>query len=1001
MKADSVSFFANYEIIETIHISPEGVIYRAVEKSAGTKVLIKKYYPDLIWSDDILDEFFNLVGYLRFIEHEYLLSIMDIGKADGKPYVVFTDHAATLLCDRQAGQPNQKETVDFLFNVAEALDFLHKQEILHGGLTPENIAIDPYGYPLLFDFGLSGVFKKVLLENLDDGFENLSSTNLKCTSPEQIFGRNPTRISDIYTFGIAAYYYIFGTFPFEGQYTPETALSHFSSNLVPVQRPEDVSINTLQLIQKCIQVNPEKRFQNFSDILSSLERIKSGKKAHLRFDKRFAIQTTPIRLPMHVGVSRSFAGAMVLGISLILFYYLFASQSEPPASPVTITVTKPATARPTQRQQPPMETPTKFVTATSNAPVETSYELAFEGEEPYALSETISIANLSALREISRLGYGTPEEADVAPDNSHVALATSGGVLILEGNQPLKWIDPQGWATSVQFSPDGTTLAVGLATGEIQLWDWQTATKSATLTGHTKKINRILFSPDGRLYSASADQHVMAWDLKSGKSVRDIAAHSQPVNDIAVTRDGKTLVSCSDDQLIRVWDLASSSKLYELGSEYVDGAIKAIAISSDDAYLAAGGISGFLYQWKLITTPLPTGTRLQFRADIVPVAERIWSLQYIRNDQDLLVGVDDGESITYDATRIKYGGISLLFEIPRRAKKLYDIFGSDFDFAAFSVFRGDNTISINWDGRVTFQQDQIVSPMFDSLDRLDFSPDGTVLAAGGKSGSTHVWDLTTNQPLYKNFYYLPFGDPIAPDGSTIAIIVPSSNSTGGNIYQLKNLTGAQTTLDLTDILPDANVGYTQDGSIFIAADAKTSKAWDYTSGIEVDVQAQDYFGCRIITSKNNVRDRLLVNSAIDIFLPGDDAHIDSLCPKSFQVRKNVSAFSRDLNLLAFINSNGSLEGYDVLKKTGPWQPYHLASSTLVTSIAISPDSGIIAVGEASGKIIFFDSKTGQPVGKLVGNFGSLQAIKFSEDGKKIATSGTDGVVRVFGIVEIK
>jgi serine/threonine protein kinase len=88
MKEDSAKTIGNYEITETIHETAEGIIYRALESSSGNRVLIKKYYPAMIWSEEALDEFFNLASYLRFIEHEFLLSVLDIGKQDGIPYIV-------------------------------------------------------------------------------------------------------------------------------------------------------------------------------------------------------------------------------------------------------------------------------------------------------------------------------------------------------------------------------------------------------------------------------------------------------------------------------------------------------------------------------------------------------------------------------------------------------------------------------------------------------------------------------------------------------------------------------------------------------------------------------------------------------------------------------------------------------------------------------------------------------------------------------------------------
>ncbi len=1007
---NSLKSIASYEIQGAIHVAAEGVIYRAVDRTSGNRVFIKKYYPSLTWSDEVINEFFNLISYLRFFEHEYLLSILDVGKYEGVPYVVFADDSFTLLSHCQGGQVNQKEALNFLSRVAEALEFLHAQEIVHGSMDVNNIALDPNGYPLLFDFGLSGVFKRLMLENMDDGFDNLSIANLACTSPEQILGRAPTRASDVYTFGIIGFHYIFGEFPFTGKYTVETAELILAHNVLrAVNPPETISFDTIQFLQKCIQVNPEERFSGFPLILKTLERMKSGNRVRFKFEKRFEVEKPAKR----VRISFAPIGVTVLiATGLIVLSYLFIrnTRASPPPTQsyeITSTFTEPSAI---QTQAPIVsETPAGSAASAQSSPTPIqpkTYKLAFEGEEPFNINEPISPVNIGDLREISRLGYGRPEEADVAPDDDHIAVATSAGVIIFKGNQLLKWIDSQGWATSVQFSPDGAILAIGMRNGEIQLWDWQAGTKISILAGHTNKINRILFSQNGLLYSASADQHIIVWNLNSNQAIHDISAHSRAVNDIAVTSDARILISCSDDQLIRVWDLASGNKLYELKSPYFTGSIKAIALTSDDAYLAAGGESGYLYQWNLITTQFGVDTNPQRRTDIVPVKQRIWSLEYIRNNQALLVGVDDGNSITYDATRQEYGGVSLSFEIPRHSLKLVEVFGPEFSFNSFSVFRGNNVISANWDGQVTSQQSQFISGMYDLLDRLDFSPDGKILAAGGRRGSTHVWDLTTNQPIYKNLYFLPFGDPISPDGSSIALIVPKSIRTSTavlteEIYQMKNLSGAQSTRDLSQTLPNANVGYTDNGSIFIAANLTGQKAWDSSSGSETRLNGYPYTGCWVIASATNIKDTLQVNSAAGRLPSGDQEHINSLCPKTYQHRENPSTFSNDLSLMVYVSSSGLLEGYDVLKKSPAWPPYRLDNAEAVTTLAVSPDGSIIAVGDASGVIAFFNGKAGEFISKIVGNFGALYAIEFSEDGKMIATAGADGIARIFGIAEIK
>jgi WD40 repeat protein len=323
---------------------------------------------------------------------------------------------------------------------------------------------------------------------------------------------------------------------------------------------------------------------------------------------------------------------------------------------------------------------------------------------------------------------------------------------------------------------------------------------------------------------------------------------------------------------------------------------------------------------------------------------------------------------------------------------------------------------LNWDGRVSSQNARLTQPRYDVLDRLDFSADGTILAAGGKRGSIHIWKLTTNaliyegfyalradQPIYEGEHSLPLGDPIAPDGSAIVLVVPkairtSERTLNAAFYQIRSLTGGGTPKELTQTIDDAHVGYASNGSIVIAANLKESRAWDYATGNETNISGYPYIGCWITASANNLQDWLQVISAAGIFPLTDDEHVNSLCPKTYQFRGSRSAFSEDLSSMAFVNSSGQLEAYDVLAKASPWQPYRLENP--VTTLAISPDGSLIAVGEETGRALFIDGESGQLVGEITGNFGRLEAIEFSEDGQKIATAGQDGLVRVFGIVEL-
>ena len=1005
MKEVSAKLIDNYLISETIHDSVEGVIYKSVDNKSGNKVLIKLYYPTLAWSDEVLSEFFNLVSYLRFIEHEYLLPILDVGKHENLPYVVFEDRSEFLLINKPESQISDNDALNFSKHVAEALDFLHKQEILHGTLNPSNIIVDSDGFPQVFDYGLSGVFKKLLIENTDDGFDNLSIANLKSTSPEQIQGRTPTRLSDLYSFGIIFYYYIFHEYPFDSQYLPEIAASHIMPGLVRnVDLPKTMSGKTLQVIQKCLQVDPRSRFESFAQLVDVLNRVLNGKQPRISYTKRFTVR----RSGSSFRRDWIYASGIVVLIALVSFYIYSQRSLSPTIEPTSAAPLLPnSTEIPTKRESP---TPTSAVSNSIQTVISPTIlptqgtidsnvsKPAFENEKPAIPNEVISTSNLAQLHEIARLGYGKPESADISSNND-IAIATSAGVFIFRGTQLTHWFDVQGWATAVQFSKDDNLLAVGLKTGVIQVWDWQKENRIAVLSKHSGQINRILFTED-KMYSASEDRSIILWNLKSLTPIGDpIQAHSAGVNDIAVTSDGRILISCADDQLIRVWDLASKKKLYELTSKNArdfTGNMRAVAISSNDAFFAAGGDSGYLYQWKnWLPSSANSNPKPLLRNDVAPVGKKIWSIEYIRpdadlNDANLLLGLDGGESSIYVANRQKYEGISLSFNISSSPSGLSDVFGSGFGFESYSTFRNEITVSVNWDGSVTSDQSQLIAPMYDNLDRLDFSPRGDVLAAGGRRGTTNVWNLDNNQPLYKNLYFMPFGDPIAPDGSTIAILI-------GDSYQMKQLTGSQTAQDLSGAPKGGVVSYTSDGSVFVSSNLTQSKTWDFASGYETLFNRFIYLGCQITVSANDNKD-LQVVSASGILPVKDarDSRADLLCPKSEKVKGNLSAFSKTLNLLVYINQNGLLEGFDASTNRTMWTS-RLNNPGNATALAVAPDGSIVAAGDSAGIITFYDGVTGNQISQVVGNFGPIHAIIFSDDGKKIATAGEDGIARTFGI----
>ena len=94
-----------------------------------------------------------------------------------------------------------------------------------------------------------------------------------------------------------------------------------------------------------------------------------------------------------------------------------------------------------------------------------------------------------------------------------------------------------GLVFDVAVSPDGSTLATASFDNTIKLWDIKTGKEKATLKGHTQPVYCVAFSPDGNLIASSgADNTIKIWD-KEGKMLRELKGHSDLVQAVAFAPD--------------------------------------------------------------------------------------------------------------------------------------------------------------------------------------------------------------------------------------------------------------------------------------------------------------------------------------------------------------------------------------------------------------------------------------------------------------------------------
>ncbi|RKO92830.1 WD40-repeat-containing domain protein [Blyttiomyces helicus] len=260
-------------------------------------------------------------------------------------------------------------------------------------------------------------------------------------------------------------------------------------------------------------------------------------------------------------------------------------------------------------------------------------------------------------------------------------------------------------------NPAAKVVALGLASGEVDLYSLARGTVVRTLSGgHTSSITDVCFAPDGlRAFSAGEDGHVVEWDLKTGAELSKFKADTKGIAKIRLSHDGQTLLTAGNS--IKVWNLESKKVLKTL-TGHASNIIRVDFTPDDLICLSAADQDRFISVWDT-TAEGPETNVSALTVENPPVSISI------SRGSHLLSLTEDGVVHLWQSPSAPFAAATEA--VPRKKKAKYTARPAD-GTLTLTADGGDMRLPIyaaTFDAeKVLIARGNVVKPVFERLDYL-------------------------------------------------------------------------------------------------------------------------------------------------------------------------------------------------------------------------------------------------------------------------------------------